>query len=202
MEKVFIKQNHGKGSVLIFFLVLLLISCNGNRNHATEVQLHEFVVDRELDIALDSVVSYLKEDYSSDLVLELMKSDSLLSIDVSLYDRNLISKYIYYNNRRIVGFLEKNKDTVLILSNIDNLYDLGESFSKFLYPTKQKGTFRYLQIPLSQYEMEEDNAPKKECASSGRTGNWGEIPYMYEPFVFSFKIKDARICYPPIYFRR
>jgi hypothetical protein len=201
MEMAFIKQNLGKRSNLLILFLGILCSCGGNKTPFTAAQLNEFVVSKELDSTLNFVISHLREGYTSDLVLELMKSDSLLSIDISLQDKKYISKYVYYNNRRIVGFTMKGKDSVLILSNIDNLYDLGDSFSNYLQPIKRQGSFYYLQIPMSLYEIPNNNRNLSD-GTFYNSYNWADIPYMYEPFVFSFHIRDNKITYPPYCYRR
>lgn len=101
----------------------------------------------------------------------------------------------------VVGFTKRDNDTIIILSNIDNLYDLGASFCNYLQPIKCKGDVDYLQIPLSQYEI--PNRNKKDSADIfSNPNNWADIPYMYEPSVFTFLIKNNRITFPPNLYRR
>ena len=197
----FIKQNLGKRSNLLILFLVILCSCEGNKPPFTTVQLNEFVISKELDNTLDLVISHLKDGYTSEIVLELMKSDTLLSIDISLQEKEYISKYVYFNNRRVVGFSKKGKDTIIILSNINNLYDMGDSFCDYLQPIERKGIIHYLQIPLSLYEIPNNNT-KLLDDSSRNSFNWADIPYMYEPPVFSFHIKNNKITYPPYCFRR
>ncbi len=201
MEMAYIKQYLGRKGKLLILIVFVLCSCGERKTSFGTMQLNEFVTSKDLDSTIDYVVSHLREGYTSDLVLELMKSDTLLSIEISLQERKYISKYIYYNNRRVVGFTRRDNDTIIILSNIDNLYDLGASFCNYLQPIECKGDVHYLQIPLSQYEIRNRN--KKDSADIfTNRNNWADIPYMYEPSVFTFLIKNNRITYPPNLSRR
>ena len=196
----FTKQHLGKSNLLILFVVILC-SCKGNSPQSTAVQLNEFIISEELDSTFNFVISHLNEEYTSEIVLELMKSDTLSSIDISLQDREYISKYVYYYNRRVVGFTKKGKDSIIILSNINNLYDLGETFCNYLRPTERKGVITYLKIPLSLYEIPVSNEKLSDDIFYNN-GNWADIPYMYEPSVFSFQIKDKKIIFPPYWSRR
>lgn len=197
----YIKQHLGEKSKFLILFFVILYSCECNKPQYTDVQLNEFIISEEIDSIFNFVISQLREGYTSELVLELMKSDTLSSIDISLHDKEYISKYICYNNRRVVGFTKKGKDSIIILSNINNLYDLGESFCNYIQPIELKGVIHYLQIPLSLYEIPNNNKNFSEDTFNN-SNNWANIPYTYEPFVFSFHIKNNKITFPPYCFRR
>lgn len=196
---VFTKQLNGN-RISLYLILFILYSCGENKSQ-TGVQLNEFIVNEELDSTINYVISNLKEGYECDLVIELMKSDSTLSIDISLQNRKFINTYIYYYNRRVVGFTKKGKDSIIILSNINHLNDLGKTFCNYLQPIERKGDIHYLQNPLSLYDIKKANR-RLLSDSLCNIGNWTDIPYMYEPFVFSFIIRDNKVTFPPYCFRR
>lgn len=199
MAMVYTKKKIGIANLCIVY-VFILFGCMENNSFHTGEQLDEYNISEELDSMVDYVISNLEEKHTCDLVMELMKSDTLLSIDITLQNRSLINKYIYYYNRRVVGFVKKEEDSIIILSNINSMHDLGNTFGRYLHPTRRKGKFRHLQIPLSLYDAQNTGGILDE--EFDNDGNWGDIPYMYEPSVFSFVIRGDSIIFPTHIYRR
>lgn len=140
---------------ILILLLLCLYGCNAEKNDNSGFILEEFVFDNhQLDSIVNSVaVLYLnslsKNNLSDDngkvLILELSGCpNNLLFSFVCLEKYDAIYKYIFRENKRIVGYNKTTLTEVVLLSDIDDLTDLGEYFSDIMHPTGNIKEFQYL----------------------------------------------------------
>ena len=163
---------------ILILLLLCLYGCNAEKNDNSGFILEEFVFDNhQLDSIVNSVaVLYLnslsKNNLSDDngkvLILELSgRPNNLLFSFVCLEKYDAIYKYIFRENKRIVGYNKTALTEVVLLSDIDDLTDLGEYFSDIMHPTGNIKEFQYLKFP-------------KDLYSKGSRG-WANFDLVFDP---------------------
>ncbi len=145
MKKVFINK---------FLHIVFLLSCIifNNCSDRKGLFLEEFAVK---DIELDSIVNLMihQEILPNYVwVLELNKKDSVYSFAFSRQEQESVGyKYVYYRNKRIIGFINKNDYDIIVLSDINHKKDFLKSFYHFIEPVCQTKRFPYLFFPDNQY---------------------------------------------------
>ena len=222
----FTKQRFGIGEMILLINVLFFPCCNSNQSHITDSTLDSIVseIDAAGRITESRSGGFVLEEFSIDnhllcnildtivtnhaqyrdntvLALELMKYDTLQSVDISSHDKAMFSKqYINYYNRRVIGYTVRSNDTIVVLSNIDYLPSVGDYFSSYLHPIGKKSQLDYVYFPSSLYRNQKSRA--NETSKGTTTDNWADAPYMYEPPVLSYHIINGEITSPPHSFRR
>jgi len=160
MMRMVIKK-HIKSKVTILFTLLFILgsfySCNVSEKRCG-FRLSEFVID---DVRLGSIIDSMVEMHlpilQSDkekkvLSLNLARRDSSLLFVFSLRGEDeLINRYIYRENKRIVGYTNSGDIDVILLSDIDDLSELGQQYGRFIHPTGKHKAFKYMKFPENLY---------------------------------------------------
>lgn len=154
------KQNQRKYAseiILVFLILLAFTYCRKPADDLCCLTLQEFeVIDplfRSLiDRVRDSVI--IKDRYKNESipVIELREKDSILEFGfVSAGKNNLSEMYIFMNNKRIVGYMDIEKDTFIVLSNVVSRFDFYNIFYSYIIPTENKHQFDYVYFPDDLY---------------------------------------------------
>lgn len=179
------------GSSICFLLSLLLLLCVACKHHA-KVEFHNegmtlerFEIDNsELDSMVNYMVQYSKinETYIKDkvIVLELVNDIDSVQMVFSFQNRdNLVNKYIYYFNKRIVGYITCNNTDIIVLTNINSFVDFVDCFSKYIHPINVTKYFDYMYFPSKLYYNEE-------------LDGWNDGSLVYDPVFYSFSSQKEK----------
>lgn len=180
-----------KSKIILFCVGILLII--GFATCKKETKSNGFTLQRfkVINSQLSSIISGIKDsanmlrEEGDVIVLELRMMDSIPEFCLTSESKNEINKfYIYNQNQRIVGFIEDKRvnSDIIVVSEINNIYDFENTFYKFLIPTKDKKYFEYIFFPDDQYTVD-------------KNGHGGEIPVFHDPCVYYYYYKDAKINY-------
>lgn len=167
-----------KDKFIIILMLLCLYSCNAEKSDNNGFILEEFVIDNH---QLDSIVNSVVELYSNSLSKDNLNDDNgkVLFLELSGCPNNLlfsfvclnkydaIYKYIFRDNKRIVGYNITALTEVVLLSDIDDLTDLEECFSEIMHPTGNIKGFQFLKFP-------------KDLYSNGNQG-WANFDLVFDP---------------------
>ncbi len=151
-----------KDSLFVLLLIPCFLGCKTERSDNNGFILEEFSFD---NLQLDSITNAVAALYSYSLsennlsnengnvlILELSGfMDNLLFSYVCLEKSDAIYKYIFRNNKRIVGYKKTALTEVLLVSSIDDLTDFGNSFSCMMHPTGNYKNLPYLYFPKDLY---------------------------------------------------
>ena len=192
MDMEYIRILLGKDKVIMIILLLCFCSCNFNYSKPAGTWLEEFKMNAEMDSVMKTVYSYIDENHTSRLSMELMKFDSVRRIDIVLHSEDYLSKYIYFRNARVLGFTKIESDTAIILSNIEFLPDVEESFSRYLRPTGNTKYFEYIDMTPMLL-----GGKQKHMNDNGWV--FSEYMYMYEPIYLPCYIENERIVFKNCY---
>lgn len=162
MVMVLKKHLNLRDNYILILLLLCLYGCNTEKSDNSGFILEEFVFDNhQLDSIVNSVAvvysnslskNNLGDDNGKVLILELSgHPNSLLFSFVCLKKSEAIYKYIFRENKRIVGYNKTSLTEVVLLSDIDDLTDLGECFSDIMHPTGNNKKFQFLKFPNDLY---------------------------------------------------
>ena len=165
-----------KVKVLFSLLLFTSVFCNCNiHDKQNGFRLNEFVIDDvRLKCIVDSMVemhlSALKSNEEKKIIsLNFSQKDSVKLFAFSLREENeLIERYIYRENKRIVGFTYSGKVEVILLSDIDDLSELGREFGKFIHPTGDSRACKYMRFPENLYVGD------RQC-------KWPDFELVYDP---------------------
>lgn len=151
--------------------------------------LEEFAVK---DIKLDSIVNLMihQENLPNYVwVLELNKKDSIYSFAFSRQEQESVGyKYVYYRNKRIIGFINKDDYDIIVLSDINHKKDFLKSFYTFIEPACQTKRFSYLYFPDNQYcdeSMQEYNGIRIPTSGLSYEPTYTEFLYKNREFITS-----------------
>ena len=165
-------------SCFLILLLLCLYGCNAEKRDNNGFTLEEFVFDNhQLDSIVNSVVvlysnslskNNLNDDNGKIIILELSRySNDLLFNFVCLKKYDAIYKYIFRDNKRIVGYNKTAMTEIVLVSDIDDLTDFGNCFSNIMHPTGKIKNFQFLSFP-------------KDLYSNGSQG-WADFDLVFDP---------------------
>ena len=141
---------------------------------------------------LDSIVNVFTHEYNKNtkknsevksnnvIVIDLQFIDSIPQFWFSINDeKELREKYIFQQNRRIIGYLTRNNCNIILLSGINSKNEFENIFGQFVFPTKLKKTFDFLYFPDNQYETDSIEVKIKDGKIIKR-GIWPITYSMYD----------------------
>lgn len=176
-------------ATIILSLVMAIVSCN-TPNKDSGFPLEEFAID---DARLKSIVDSMTEmhlpmlqpdDNEQVLSLNLTKKDSTTLFIFSLRKKDeIINRYIYRENKRILGYTNSKNEEVILLSDIDDLDELGLLFGRFIHPTGTCKSFSYMKYPSNLYIGEEQNS-------------WPNFELIYDPTYIIYPYLNNRFLQP------
>ncbi|MDD4970296.1 MAG: hypothetical protein PHT07_12800 [Paludibacter sp.] len=168
-------------SVLIPILIFLLISCKpvpcGFNLQKFEISNHK----------LDSIINKFTAEYGKNcsiekrkiIVLDLRFIDSIPQFWFSFHEKDeLRDFFIFYQNRRIIGYLTKNKSELIVLSDVNSKNKFEKLFSNFIYPTKKSKIFDYIFFPDNQFKN--DSVELKINGVIVKEYSWPEVTSMHD----------------------
>ena len=188
-------RKKGKNNIqflyIVVMFVILLTGCN------SEPKRNGFILQRfsVVNNQLNSIINGIKDSaqilkYGDDvLVLVLRISDSIPEFCfVSTKKSKLNEEYISSSNKRIVGYIvDKSLPTeIIVLTNINSIFDFEMLFYKFLVPTDEKKYFEYIYYPDNQYVID--------------ARGFGPSPPCFDPHFYFYIYKGNRII--PANYRR
>lgn len=189
MGTVLKKQLSGSRIRFLFGLVIfLLYGCmntetSKEKERGTYLECFKFD-NQEVDSIVHLMVNYSKEnkDYLNEqMVLELVNDIDSIRLDFSFQNyEDLINKYIFFWNKRIVGYAVVDNTNIVILSNVNILSDFSHCFSIYMHPTGKNKFFRTIYFPSNQYY---DDTQK----------GWNHGSIIYDPVIYSFGLKNGRV---------
>ena len=177
---------------LLFILVVgLLYGCNSS-NKEDGFFLEEFTIDNnEMKSIVDSMVEMhlpvlQSEEMKQILSLNLSQKDSALLLIFSLRnEEELIYKYIYRENKRIVGYTNSGEINVVLLSDIDDLSEFGGVYGRFIHPLGKSKLFNYMKYPHNLYIGEGENV-------------WPTFELFYDPTYIIYPYVNGKFLQPHI----
>lgn len=178
MVMVLKKYINIKDNFIIILLLLCLCGCNEEKSYNNGFILEEFVFDTH---QLDSIVNSVAELYSNSLSKSNLSDDNgkVLILELSGCPNNLlfnfvclkkyaaIYKYIFWHNKRIVGYNKTVLTEVILVSDINDLADFKNCFSNIMHPTGNIKNFHFLSFP-------------KDLYSKGSQG-WADFDLVFDP---------------------
>lgn len=150
----FIKRKVLAIKLICLLAILFIISCNHFSNGFV---LQDFDVSNS---KLDSIINRLSNEYEKNtqdddrkmIVLDFRFIDSIPQFWFSFHEKDeLRDFFIFYQNRRIIGYLSKNNIDIILTSDVNSKSKFEEIFSGFIKPTKKKKVFEFLYFPDNQY---------------------------------------------------
>lgn len=195
---VFIKKRVLKSRLILIFILLLNIfsSCDRRINNCS-FRLQEFVIS---NYGLDSIVNLFTHDYNSVnnnmdngnvIVIDFQYHDSIPQVWISIHEKNeLRDKYIFQQNKRIIGYLIKNERTIVLLSGVNLKSDFEFIFGSFIYPKSNTKRFDYIFYPDNQYESD-SVVVRLESGDVIKKSRWPVVYSMYNPHYVQFKYVDG-----------
>ena len=146
---------------LLLLVLIGLINCGKQKDNLCGFTLQEFkVIDPQLKLLIEGIKDscYMIDTYEiggssrSVSVIDFIKNDSTIEIGfISVDKRSLSDTHIFEVNRRIVGYLNIEKDTFIVLSNINSQSEFNKTVYKFMTPTGNKKRFEYVFFPDNLY---------------------------------------------------
>lgn len=194
MKRVLQKQNRRKyaSNIACFFILVIIFTyCRKPTDDLCGLTLQEFeVIDSQFSSLIDRVRDSvtIKNRYNRPIpVLELRKNDSILEFGFVSAEKSSLSKmYIFMNNKRIVGYLNMEKDTFIILSNVVSRFDFYNIFYSYITPTGNKHQFEYIYFPDDLYcPPDEEGRP---CP-----------PLLFDPHYYWYVYKNGEYIYQEDY---
>ena len=143
---------------ILLLLSIILFVLNSCKKKSNGYNLQKFEISNH---KLDSIVNKFTAEYEKNcspkerkiIVLDLIYKDSIPQFWFTfLKKEELINSYIYYYNKRIVGYITRNNSDLILLSNINYKIEFENIFSGFIYPTKKNKIFDYINFPNNQYK--------------------------------------------------
>lgn len=147
------------------------------------VNLQEFhITDKSLDSTVNNALHGLKEDAIKYCVttLELNVKNDSIDIVVTFHntkynEQNDISDYyIGVYNKRLLGYIQKGKNDIILFTNINYAENVWERLGKMIKPSKNYKCFNYIY---------HSNKPYKYWNSG----------YIYEPIRYHFIYYNGRV---------
>jgi hypothetical protein len=145
-----------KDSYVSIFLILMtftiLISCKNRGFGLQKFEIQDSTLITIADKFIDSVK--FSDDVTKDGIplLILHKIDTFPGFYFTYAEKEDVSlKYIFRENRRIVGYVEVNSKDMIVLSTISDSYDFECNFLRFLIPTYTTKEFDFIYFPNNLY---------------------------------------------------
>lgn len=205
MIRMILKQFKRDNTYIILpllFIICTFFSCHGVEKH-NGFRLNEFAIDDvRLRAIVDSMVEMhlpvLQSEKEKKIIsLNFSRKDSVLYFVFSLRDEEeLIVKYIYRENKRIVGYTNSRNIEVILLSDIDDLSEFGKQYERFIHPTKNSKAFNYMKFPENLYIRDDSNTwPDFELLYDP---TYIVYPYVNNSFLQPVMTKDPDFSYIPL----
>jgi hypothetical protein len=193
MKRKLLKQSIVRGSrsiVVISMIIIGMMSCA--KKHDTNscgFTLQRFEV---IDSKLSSLISGIQD--STWIQTHLSDENKVLILILSVYDDcpefvfgysaiEIVSdRFIFYNNRRIVGYIDVDGSPLIVLSTIASQYSFINMFYRFLIPTEEKKYFPYIHFPDDLYCLPDENGIP--CP-----------PMLFDPLFHYFVYKEGEFVY-------
>lgn len=181
MEKEYISKKGFDLFLLLLFCIITFESCGINKEKGS--LLPEYRISNAcLDSITTTVLMHNNQKITNgykNVVLELNKLDcDTLEFVFSFHEseERLRNYFIEIKNKRVIGFIGKDSLDILIISNINNYYDLN-ILKGLISAQPRKKRFEYLFFsPISGFDFET----------------------MYEPLCWHFKYVNDEISQPSI----
>lgn len=177
---------------LLLLVLIGLINCGKQKDYLCGFTLQEFeVINPKLKLLIEGVRDscYMIDTFEKEVssrsvsVIDFIKNDSIIEIGfISVDKRSLSDTHIFEENRRIVGYLNIEKDTFIVLSNINSWSKFYDILYKFMIPTGNKQRFEYVFFPDNLYCRPEDEI---FCPPL----------IFYDPHYYWYTFKDGKFIY-------
>jgi hypothetical protein len=160
---------------------MILTSCNLSSKHngfkLQQFTITNFQLKSVTQVITDSLCMPKKDEV---IVLLLGINDSIPEFCfTSAKIKDVSNDYIYLDNRRIVGFINNNGKSIIVLSTEPNKFIFESIFYEFLIPTNRKEYFWYIKFPDNQYHVNKQGI--------------GYPPYAFDPFYHCYTYKENEI---------
>lgn len=166
-----------------------LYSCNST-DKEDGFLLDEFTIDDNgLITIVDSIIEMHRpilnsEEQKQIMTLNLSHKDSVLLFIFSLRDKNeLMNKYVYRENKRVVGYTKAEDKDIILLSDIDYLPELGYLFGRFIHPIGKSKAFNYMKYPCNLYIGDRQNT-------------WPSFELIYDPTYIVYPYMNKKYQHP------
>ena len=134
--------------IMFCITITLLGSCVSHNGF----NLQQFViVNRQLSSIMQEYIGNNSIEGDKALVLFLDQQDTVEYFSICRVNQSLLSKIIFENNHRIVGFVYLKSQYVVILSSVKSKFVFENTFYKYIVPTNKKRQFNFLQFPDNIY---------------------------------------------------
>lgn len=180
------------GKAILFSLLIMGIgSCNmsdkDNGFHLEEFAIDDIILESIVDSMVEMHLPILQSEKDEHVVsLNLAKRDSVLLFVFSSRKKNeIINRYIYRENKRIMGYINSKDKEVILLSDIDHLADIGTLYGRFIHPTGNKKPFKYMKYPSNLYIGENQDS-------------WPHFELIYDPTYIIYPFMNNRFLSPHI----
>ena len=167
-----------------FFMMCTFYNCNLPDKHSGFVLIEFAIDDDRLQAIVDSVIEMHlpilhSDEEKSVMSLNLTKKDTALLFIFSLRkEEELMNRYIFRENKRILGYTNSSAKEVILLSDIDHLSDLGREFGRFIHPTRNTKSFDYMRFPENLYD------------------GWPNFELIYDPTYIIYTFVDNKFSRP------
>ncbi|BEG98041.1 hypothetical protein BSYN_03060 [Bacteroides sedimenti] len=162
---------------------MIFVSCKVESKHKGFTLQNFKVVNGQLDSIIRGIndSTHILKQKGYVIILVLRVYDSKPEFCLTSAEKEAVSeKYIYLNNRRIVGYLDNgNDEPIIILSTDCNKYDFESTFYTFLNPTGKKKYFEYIYFPDNQYSLKNDGT--------------GYPPSFFDPYFYYYRYQENNI---------
>ena len=171
-------NNKNFAFLLLFALCLINFSCKESKHDRMLIPLEYFTIK---DMELDSITRLLANTFNCNdeervAVMDFMLEDSCKVYRLSCHDKSYVMEsYIYWQNRRIIGYTEFDTKPVILLSSVQNHRDFLNVFSSELELHTGEKTFDFIYVPNCRYKWIED------------TDSWRDKGILYEPIFFVYR---------------
>lgn len=200
MKTEYIKLKNGINIIVLLFL--LFSCCNKN---SKDFELTRFtIVNEDLDSLLLKTCTIIENKIMvcnfTDHEYLTYKKDTIKTIDyykfmpnisdtvvaIGFIDKNdLLMKYIYDSNRKIIGYTTKNERDIVLLTDIEFSPKFHEYFGHWMRPEKSTKKFDYLYFPADLYKKRK----------------WEESYSIYEPMMVFCRFNNDTLVGQPIWHR-
>jgi len=142
--------------LLIIITIILFVSTGCSKSSSGFILQNFEVSNPKLETIINIISNDLKKNEYI-IVIDFLVKDSVPEFWFSFHKKDeLRDYYIFFLNRRIIGYLTKNNSEIILLSRINYKDDFEGLFCKFIYPTEKKKKFDYIYFPDNQYKMYEE----------------------------------------------
>jgi hypothetical protein len=153
MKKKFTEQKKDSYvSIFLIFMTLgILISCKNRGFGLQKFEIQDSTLVTIADKYIDSVkaLEYFRDGFPLMILHEI---DTFPGFYFTYAEKEDISlKYIFKENRRIVGYVEVNSKDMIVLSTMSGSYKFEHNFFRFLIPTYMTKEFDFIYFPENLY---------------------------------------------------